>query len=214
MKPAAPADVASRDRLPYTRYNRRWLSYPAVRFELMFRRLGFALSLVAVAATGCSVQQQSVSAPSAAPVVHPLPIKGRLIDGDPAELPPAVAASLARDTPVTFSYREELTHDEYHVPLLVTALDPVTYVGAPLGDYGVTAFASLSIVAGDRILGDYTAKAHVSKSYTLYSQPTHQELEREAREAVREKIDQKLYQDSARLAQAAATHAAPAPPSQ
>jgi hypothetical protein len=171
----------------------------------MRARFLFALSIVLIMTTaGCSVQEQTVAAPTAAAPVHPLPIKGRLVDGDPQELPPAVAESLATNSAVTFSYREELTHDEYHIPLIVTALDPATYVGAPLGDYGVTAFASLSIIDGDRILGDYTAKAHVSKSYTIYSQPTHQELEREARIAVREKIDQKLYADSARLAQAAA----------
>ena len=112
--------------------------------------------------------------------------------------------SLSNTSAVTFYYREELTHDDYHVPLIISALDPVTYVGAPLGDYGVTAFASLSIVDGDRILGDYTAKAHVSKSYSLYSQPTHRELEQAARAAVRQKIDQKLYRDADRLAQAVA----------
>ena len=161
--------------------------------------------VLAMAGAGCSVQEQTVTAPRAsAAAVHPLPIKGRLADGNRDELPPAVAESLAVNSPIAFSYREELTHDEYHVPLIVTALDPVTYVGAPLGDYGVTAFASLSITDGERILGDYTAKAHVSKSYTIYSQPTHQELEREARAAVREKIDQKLYDDSTRLMQAAA----------
>ena len=161
--------------------------------------------LLALVSSGCSVQEQTISVPATAAPVQPLPIKGRLVDGDPKELPLAVAMSLASDSPVTFSYREELTHDEYHIPLIVTALDPVTYAGAPLGDYGVTAFASLSIIDGDRVLGDYTAKAHVSKSYTLYSQPTHQEIERAARVAVREKIDQKLYDDSARLAQAAAS---------
>jgi hypothetical protein len=140
---------------------------------------------------------------------RPLPFKGRLVDGDPDELPPAVAMSLSNTSTVTFSYREELTHDEYHIPLIVSALDPVTYFGAPLGDYGVTAFASLSIVDGDRILGDYTAKAYVSKSYTLYSEPTHAELERAARAAVRERIDQKLYRDAKRLAQAAAGSAPP-----
>jgi hypothetical protein len=135
---------------------------------------------------------------------RPLPFKGRLVDGDPDELPPAVAMSLSNTSTVTFSYREELTHDEYHIPLIVSALDPVTYFGAPLGDYGVTVFASLSIVDGDRILGDYTAKAYVSKSYSLYSEPTHAELERAARAAVRERIDQKLYRDANRLAHAAA----------
>lgn len=174
---------------------------------------GFSIIVLALTASGCSVQEQTLSAPVVASPARPLPIKGRLVDGDPKELPPAVAMSLASDSPVTFSYREEMTHDEYHIPLIVTAIDPVTYVGAPLGDYGVTAFASLSIIDGDRILGDYTAKAHVSKSYTLYSQPTHRELEEEARAAVREKIDQKLYDDSDRLAQAAAEGSGGAPQS-
>ena len=55
------------------------------------------------------------------------------------------------------------------------------------------------------MLGDYTAKVHVSRSYTLYKEPTHSEVEEAARAAVREKIDQKLYRDAGRLAQAVAT---------
>ena len=126
-----------------------------------------------------------------------------------SELPPAVAMSLADTSSLTFSYREELTHDEYHIPLIVSALDPVTYMGAPLGDFGVTAFASFSISDGDTVLGDYTAKAHVSKSYSLYSEPTHRELEQAAREAVRRKIDQKLHDDADRLARAVAAAGKP-----
>ena len=152
--------------------------------------------------------------PAAAPAVaeapaHPLPFKGRLAEGDASAVPPAVAMSLSSTSSVTFSYREELTHDDYHIPLIVTALDPVTYVGAPLGDLGVTAFASLSITDGDRVLGDYTAKVHISKSYTLYKEPTHKEVEEAARAAVREKIDQKLYRDQDRLAQAFASAGQP-----
>jgi hypothetical protein len=170
-------------------------------------RRTFALAvflLAAVTAFGCSVQQPAIALPMAQVSARPLPFKGRLVNGDPSELPSAVAMSLSKTSPVAFSYREELKHDEYHIPLIVTALDPVTYIGAPLGDYGVTAFASLSITDGNRILGDYTAKAYVSKSYTLYSEPTHMELERAARAAVRQKIDEKLYRDADRLAQAIA----------
>jgi hypothetical protein len=127
------------------------------------------------------------------------------VSGSANELPPAVAMSLSPDSPISFSYREELTHNEYHIPLAVTALDPVTYLGAPLGDYGVTAFASLSIFDGDRVLGDYTAKAFVSKSYSLYTEPTHKELEQAARSSVRQKIEEKLCRDHDRLAQAAAS---------
>jgi hypothetical protein len=161
--------------------------------------------LAATSVIGCTVRQPAVAPTQAATPAHPLPFKGRLVDGNPNELPPAVALSLSQTSIVTFAYREEVSHDEYHIPLIVSAFDPVTYIGAPLGDYGVTAFASLSIVEGDRVLGDYTAKAHVTKSYSLYSEPTHQELERAARIAVRDRIDQKLYHDAAQLAAAVAS---------
>jgi hypothetical protein len=166
--------------------------------------IAVAAFLASTGVLACSLQQPNVAPRVADTPAQPLPFKGRLIDGDPSELPPAVAMSLSQTSTVTFAYREELTHDEYHIPLIFSAFDPVTYVGAPLGDYGVTAFASLSIVDGDRVLGDYTAKAHVAKSYNLYSEPTHQEMERAARIAVRQTIDQKLYRDAAQLAGAVA----------
>jgi hypothetical protein len=168
-------------------------------------RLAFvATALLFSAITfGCSLQvpvSQTVTPTEQIPE-HALPFKGRLASGNINDVPPAVAMSLSPDSPISFAYREELTHTEYHIPLAVTALDPVTYFGAPLGDYGVTAFGSLSIFDGDRVLGDYTAKAFVSKSYTLYAEPTHKELEEAARTAVRQKIEQKLYHDQDRLAQ-------------
>jgi hypothetical protein len=166
--------------------------------------LAAVVLIVATAGFACTIQQQAPPAPEVEAPARPLPFTGRLAQGDPDELPPIVAMSLSPTSTVSFSYREELTHDEYHIPMFLTALDPVTYVGAPLGDYGVTAFAALSITDGDNLIGDYTAKAYVSKSYTLYSQPTHQELERDARTAVRKKIDQKLSADADRLARAVA----------
>ena len=140
-----------------------------------------------------------VAASPSAPVPVGLPFVGRLIEGDRDELPPAIAGALVEHSSVTFAYREQLTHDEYHIPLIVAALDPVTWMGAPLGDFGVTAFATLTIRQGDAVLGDYTAKAFVSRPYNLYSGPTHRELETAARAAVRAKIDAKLGRDAARL---------------
>lgn len=115
--------------------------------------------------------------------------------------------SLSDSAPVTFTYREELTHDDYHVPLAISALDPVSLIGAPLGDIGVTAFASLSISSGDTILADYTAKEHVSKAYNLYHNANHAEVDEAARAAVRQRIEQKVYDDEARLAKAVASAA-------
>src|SRR5260370_10120112 len=157
--------------------------------------LGLSACFIAAAAlSGCALQQSPQTQSQAQPPpqmqsqmviepkvvetpAHPLPFKGRLVDGDPQDVPPAVAMSLSSDSPETFTYRDELTHDDYHVPLYISALDPATLAGAPLGDSGVTAFASLSINDGERVLGEYTAKEHVSKSYNMYSQPTHNESE-------------------------------------
>lgn len=180
----------------------------AIAEKFLWRLAAGSLTLFfATTPPGCSLQvpvSQTV-APTTSIGEHPLPFKGRLVSGNANELPPAIAMSLSPGSRVSFSYREELTHNEYHIPLAVTALDPVTYLGAPLGDYGVTAFASLSIFEGNRVLGDYTAKAFVSKSYTLYSEPTHKELEQAARSSVREKIEEKLYRDQERLAQEVAS---------
>jgi hypothetical protein len=184
--------------------------------------------LVPILFAGCAPQQPYLVAPQIADAqstrvgatdpsadasiidAHPnaaraLPYKLRLAEGDPTELPPAIATALSNDAPLTFSYREQLSHDEYHIPMIISAIDPVTYFGSPLGDYGVTAFATLTISKGDRVLADYTAKAYVSKSYNLYSEPKHSELERAARDAVRRRIEQKLFADADRVSNASAT---------
>lgn len=169
------------------------------------RRLLRVSVLVAVLACGCSAQQVTVVEPPPVPqTVKALPFQGRLVEGDPTEIPQAVTLSLSENSQVRFSYREELTHDEYHTPLWLTALAPSTYFGGPLGKYDVTAFATLSISNGDTVIGYYTAKALVSRSYTIYSEPTHAGLERDARTEVRDKIDAELAFDRNRLAGALA----------
>jgi hypothetical protein len=144
---------------------------------------------------------ETATPPQGPPPLAALPFRGHLIEGDPHVLPPTVAASLSDSSDVVFNYREELTHDHYTVPLALSAFDPLTYVGYPLGKYGVTAFASLGISQGDRVLGDYTAKVHLTRNYTLYYQPTYLELEHAAKAAVRQKIDEQLARDSGHLAQ-------------
>lgn len=183
--------------------------------------LALVALFAATVALGCGTQQLSQSQSQTAAAsqsgtqlviaprvdnvpAHPLPFKGKLLSGDPAELPPAVAMSLSDNSPVTFTYREELTHDDYHIPYVVSTFDPGSWLGDPVGDIGATAFASLSISVGDTILADYTAKEHVSKSYSLYTQATHKEVDDAARAAVRQRIDQKIIKDEARLAQAVA----------
>ena len=159
--------------------------------------LGFAL---AIASAGCSVQTPTAPPDIAQTPPRPLPFKGRLFYGNLQELPPAVAMSLSNDSPVTFSYREELTHDESHKPLWSSAFDPATYAGSATGQYGVTAFASLTVREGDTVLADYTAQERVTMPYSLFKEPTHKELDQAARNAVRTKIDQQLYGDADRIA--------------
>jgi hypothetical protein len=174
--------------------------------SIVMMKSGFLATMVAMLVIGCaSVHTDQQPRPIALSPAMPLPFRGRLVQGDPKELPPSVEKSLTDTSPITFLYREELTHDEYHIPLAVTAFDPATYFGVPLGDYGVTAFASLTILDGDRVLGDYTAKTRVSRSYTIYSEPTHAEVEHQARDAVRQKIDDQLSRDATKLAQEASS---------
>jgi hypothetical protein len=151
-------------------------------------------------ATSTAYSADPTGPPEAQSAARPLPFKGRLLDGDPAQLPPVVAMSLANQSQITFSYREELTHEERHTPMILSAIDPLTYAGYPMGEDGVIAVASLSIFYGGRLIGDYKAQTRVTRPYSMYVQPTHRELDDAARVGVREKIDRKLYADSARLA--------------
>jgi hypothetical protein len=172
-----------------------------------------AAACIAIFAPGCSLQQPAVAHEPGPQIVqtppHPLPFRLSPIQGDPHELPPAVAMSLARGSHLTFAYREELRHGEEHTPLLLSALDPATYFGKPLGSYTVTADATLSIFDGPRAIGDYHARATVSKPYYRNAEPTHRELENAVRSAVRERIDRQLYADADRLARAASNPKAP-----
>src|SRR5579863_5943502 len=98
----------------------------------MRNTIALSVLLASTGVLACSIEQPKLPSPVAATPASRLPFTGRLIDGDPSELPPAVAKSLSKDSAVTFAYREELSHDEYHIPLIVSAFDPVTYIGAPL----------------------------------------------------------------------------------
>lgn len=166
----------------------------------MSRLLG-AIAALAIGLAGCAGLRFDPQPPPAALGGRaPLPFKGRLEGAAANEVPAAVAAALGDSSPVTFHYREELSHDHHTAPLWRSAIDPLTYFGYPLGNYQAIAFASLSITDGSRVLGDYTARVRVTGDYTMYSGPTYRELDQRAREAVRRMIDQGLLSDAARLA--------------
>ena len=167
--------------------------------SLVKPKLVLAILIAVVTLAGCVVLQPKVAPPSPETDAQPLPFKGRLGDGDPTELPRSVAMSLSDNSPVSFMYREELTHADHHASMTASAFNPLTYAGYPLGEYTVTAFASLSIVEGEKVLGDYTAHAHLSESYSLYAAPTHKDLDEAARAAARRQIDQDLESDRNRL---------------
>jgi hypothetical protein len=158
-----------------------------------------AILMFALAIPGCATQPPPVSPSSSVPT-RPLPFKGRLREGNPQDLPPAVAISLDPNSPISFSYREELTHEDQHRSMMVAGFDPRSYFGHPIGEYAVTASAMLAIYDGDRLIAVFAAQARAQQSYTMYSQPTHREVEDQARAEVRDQIDLKLYRDYARLA--------------
>lgn len=113
--------------------------------------------------------------------------------------PPAAVAELATTPGVKFSYREEWRHEHTTVPMFESAIDPRTYLGRPLGTYGVTVFAWVSVTQGPAVLGDYAARVHLEKPYGLTYGPTYTQLERQARAAVRAKLAGLITHDAARL---------------
>jgi len=155
-----------------------------------------------VLAPGCAEQQPQEPPPLVADTssLRPLPFKGRLVSGNPNQLPPIVAMSLSENSPITFSYREELTHEEHHTPMILSALENLAFLSNPTGEYVVTALASLSISNGGEPIGDYTAQTRIARPYGMYSQPTHKELDDAARAAVRQEIDRKLEAEMPKLA--------------
>jgi hypothetical protein len=148
------------------------------------------------ALVGCVTMR---SAPPTPEVALELPFKGRLLGVPSAQAPPAIAASISCSSSIIFSYREELSHEHHTVPMVLSALNPLTYLGAPTGTTGVTAFADLSISDGDRVIGDYTAAVHATADYSIFSGESYLELDREARAQVRREIDDKVIADLDRL---------------
>lgn len=168
--------------------------------SLNSRALASAAMVLTLAACATQINPPAPAAlPAATATTRPLPFKGKLVDADPDEVPPALAGAISDSSPITFHYREELQHDHDTYPLWMTGLNPGTYLGMPTGSYGVTAFATLSITEGSKVLADYTAQEHVTGKYGLYYGPTYEELEHQARDAVRRQIDDSLYKDLARL---------------
>ena len=162
---------------------------------------------------GCSVQQPAVAPAVAEAPAHPLPFKGRLAEGDADALPPAVAMSLSSASAVTFSYREELTHDDYHIPLIVTALGS-GYLRRRAArrswrDRVCVAFDNRRRPGARRL---YRQSARLEVIPTLHGTDSQESVELAARAAVREKIDQKLYRDADRLAAAVAVSGQAAAP--
>jgi hypothetical protein len=174
----------------------------------MMKRAGFHLFAIATIAAGCAqIEQPRPPADMATSHARGLGFTMRLVDGNPKSLPPSVAAALSDSSQISVSYRENLTHDESHTPLWESAIDPSTYSGATLGARIVDASAELRVFEGDKTLGDYTASAHVQKTYSMFHQPSNVELEETARAEVRRKIDDQLVFDAPKIAGASAVPA-------
>jgi len=157
---------------------------------------------IALATFVCSCGEVEDAPPTAyqdQSTVRSLGFTMRLADGSRSQLPPSVAAAISDTSSLNASYRETLSHDESHAPLWQSALDPTTYSGATLGARTVEASAELRIFNSRETVGDYTASANVSKTYSMYKDPSNAELEESARAAVRKKIDDQVVADAPRI---------------
>ncbi len=179
----------------------RPLELPAV----MDRKL--MVGLIAIAVTlclGCAAQVQTGEPLESLPT-RPLPLKLRFTSGDRNHFPPSFADALDNSSLLELSYTEKVTDQNSAVPAVISMIDPLTIVGVPLGTYTVHAQATCSLTLKGRIIKSYSAESTVSRSYGLYHGSSFPELEKQARQAVEQQIEQDVYRDTDEIALATKT---------
>jgi hypothetical protein len=177
------------------------LELPAV----MDRKL--MVGLIAIAVTlclGCAAQVQTGEPLETLPT-RPLPFKLRFAGGDRNHLPPSLADALDDSSLLELSYTEKVTDQNSAVPAVISMVDPLTIFGVPLGTYVVHAQATCSLTLKGRVIKNYSAESTVSRTYGLYHGSSFPELERQARQAVEQEIEQDVYRDTDEIALATKT---------
>jgi len=165
------------------------------------------VGLIAIAVTlclGCAAQVQTGEPLESLPT-RPLPLKLRFTSGDRNHLPPSFADALDNSSLLELSYTEKVTDQNSAVPAVISMIDPLTIVGVPLGTYTVHAQATCSLTLKGRIIKSYSAESTVSRSYGLYHGSSFPELEKQARQAVEQQIEQDVYRDTDEIALATKT---------
>ena len=165
------------------------------------------VGLIAIAVTlclGCAAQVQTGEPLESLPT-RPLPLKLRFTSGDRNHLPPSFADALDDSSLLELSYTEKVTDQNSAVPAVISMIDPLTIVGVPLGTYTVHAQATCSLTLKGRIIKSYSAESTVSRSYGLYHGSSFPELEKQARQAVEQQIEQDVYRDTDEIALATKT---------
>lgn len=163
------------------------------------------IGLMAMAVTlcfGCAAQVQT-GEPLQDHPTRPLPFKSRFSSGDRNHLPPSLADALDDSSLLELSYTEKVTDQNSAVPAIISFIDPLTIFGVPLGTYIVHAQATCSLTLKGRVIKNYSAESTVSRTYGLYHGSSFPELERQARQAVEQQIEQDVYRDTDEIALAA-----------
>lgn len=129
-----------------------------------------------------------------------LGFKGRLAGDASRGLPASVTAALDPTSDVLFTYDERITQAHNELPFVVMLFAATFHLlGVPTGRDEVKAHAELMITRSGREIGRYRGEAEASRIYGLYYGASMLELEDEARKAVRQIIDEALYDDTGRL---------------
>ena len=173
---------------------------PVMARKLMagFMAIGVTLCL------GCAAQVQTGEPLQDLPT-RPLSFKSRFTSGDRNHLPPSLADALDDSSLLELSYTEKVSDQNSAVPAIISFMDPLTIFGVPLGTYIVHAQATCSLTLKGRVIKNYSAESTVSRSYGLYHGSSFPELERQARQAVEQQIEQDVYRDTDEIAPAAKT---------
>jgi hypothetical protein len=117
-------------------------------------------------------------------------------DGNKEYLPRTVTADASLGHPLILRYRYEVTYGRDAVPPVITANNPLTIVGFPIGADTVVVIGKLEILKGGAVVKTYSAVCMLDKTRTIFSEgETLSEIRKRGLLAVRDSIEAQMYAD-------------------
>ena len=166
--------------------------------------------LAAVLFAGCAATVTVTPVLKSGVVAHCQVIGRIAYDGNRDYLPGTLRDTPDAASPLTFRYGHESRYGSAAIPVGVTLLNPLTFVGFPTGSHDVVVTGVLEVLRGATVVRSYGAAAGLKGTGTMFSEgETFTSMRQRGLLLVRDNIAAQLCADHAGL-EALRAQAAPA----